>query len=500
MDFNAHGKEKPVKSTPDVYDVLVIGGGMVGSMILRELSRFKLRVIMVEKEPQPGFGATKATMAYIHRNHMNPPGSLRARLCMNSQSTFLSLSKELGVGYREADEINIAFDSNEEAQVRLRLDWAFKNGEKNFRTISREEVARLEPHVSRDFIYAIHSVGHGMIHPAEWAFALVENAISNGARALMETEVTGLRQEEDGFWTVDTDKGSLQARFVINAAGLYADHIAHLAGDVNVRQFPARGTFAIFDTSVSSMLRNLVYVAGIDTTFSQAIGPTLHGNVILGLGHFREPKDLSDTRVTREELDDILKIGKKIVPNLPERDLITSFAGIKVTNNLAEHNDFFLGLSSVSPTLIHALICPPGITASPGIARAILDLLSNSGLDLKEKPDFKSGSECRFKFHDSNDEDRGEAIKKDPAYGHIICRCEQISEAEIRDAVRRGAKTLDGVKQLTRAGMGRCQGGFCSLWVLKIISDELDIPLEKVTRKGKGSEEVVPWDFKGKQV
>ncbi len=479
------------------YDVLVIGGGMVGAMILRELSRFRLKIALVEKETQPGFGATKSTMAYIHRNHMNPPGSLRSRLCRDSQESFQSLASELGLGYREADEINIAFDPNEEAQVRLRLDWAFRNGEHSFRVIGRDEVARLEPRLSRDFIFAIHSKGHGMIHPPEWAFALAENAAANGARVFMETEAIGLEREGDGTWTARTDTGTLRARFVINAAGLYAERVAHLAGDITVRQFPARGTFAIFDSSVSTMLRHLVYVAGIDTTFSQSIGPTLHGNMILGLGHYREPDGLNDTRVTRAELDDILRVGRRIIPDLPERDLIASFAGIKVTNNLAEKNDFYLGPSSISPTLFHALIGPPGITAAPGIARAALDLLANAGLDLREKPDFNGSLKRHFRFRDAEEAERTEAIAKDPACGHLVCRCEQVSEAEIRDAVRRGARTLDGVKQITRSGMGRCQGGFCGPWVLKLISDELGIPPEKVSRKGKGSEEVIAWDSAG---
>jgi glycerol-3-phosphate dehydrogenase len=470
---------------------------MVGSMILRELSRFRLKIALVEKETQPGFGATKSTLAYIHRNHMNPPGSLRSRLCVDSQSSFKSLASELGLLYREADELNIAFDANEEAQVRLRLDWAFKNGEKSFRVIGRDEVARLEPRLSRDFIFGIHSTGHGMIHPPEWAFALAENAAANGADIFMETEATDLKKESDGSWTVSTDKGIFRTRYLINAAGLYAEHIAHLAGDVSVRQFPARGTFAIFDSSVSSMLRHIVYVAGIDTSFSQSIGPTVHGNLILGLGHYREPGDLNDTRVTKEELDDILKVGRRIIPDLPERDLITSFAGIKVTNNLAEKNDFYLGPSSISPTLFHSLIGPPGITASPGIARAMLGLLSDAGLELKEKPDFDGSLKRHFRFKDADDAMRIAAIKDNPECGHLVCRCEQVSKAEIRDAVRRGARTLDGVKQITRAGMGRCQGGFCGPWVLKLISEELGIPPEKVTRKGRGSEEVAAWDSEG---
>jgi len=478
----------------ETYDVLVIGAGIVGTMILRELSRFRLNIAVVEKESQPGFGVTRSSLSYIHRNHFNPPGSLRAALCQGSQDKYRVLASKLGVDYGEADEINIAFDAAQEAQVKQRLDWAYKNGEKNFRVISREEVARLEPRLTRDFAFAVHSVGHGMIHPPEWAFALMENAKANGARVFLDTEVTGLAHDIDGSWKVMTDKGDLRARFVINAAGLHADRIAWLAGDKEVRLFPTRGTFAIFDSAVSSMLRHLVYVAGQDPSFSQAIGPTVHGNIILGLGKFIEPESRTDARVTRGELETILAMGRQIIPDLPERDLITTFAGIKTTNNLAKNGDFYLGPSSISPTLFHALICSPGVTASPGIARYTLDLLANAGLELSEKSEFNDSLVPQYRFRYAGEPERHSAIRRDPACGHLICRCEQVSEAEVREAVRRGARTLDGVKQITRAGMGRCQGGFCGPWVLKLLATELGIPPEEVTRKGKGSEEVVAWN------
>ncbi|HOI22850.1 L-2-hydroxyglutarate oxidase LhgO [bioreactor metagenome] len=476
------------------YDVVIIGAGIVGAMLARELSRYKLKLALIDKEDQPGLGVTKASLSYIHRNHMNPPGSERAKFCVGSQDRFRALAAELGLPYREADEINIAFDKEQEQQIRTRLDWAFKNGETKFRVISKEEVARLEPRLTRDFTFAVHSEAHGMIHPPEWAFALTENAKANGAEVLLETEVLGLAQAPDGTWLVRTDRGNLRSRYLINAAGLFADEIAWMAGDRDVKLFKTRGTFAIFDSSVSSMLRHLVYVAGLNLSYSQAMGPTMHGNIILGLGWFKEPKDRIDTRVTKEELDCILRMGRQIMPDLPERDLITSFAGIKSTNNLAKPEDFYVGPSGVSPSLIYALICSPGITGSPGITRRIIELLADAGLELQEKADFNPYREKPYRFKDASEEERKEAIARDPACGHLICRCEQVSEAEIIEAVRKGARSIEGVKQITRAGMGRCQGGFCGPWILKIIARELGIPPEAVTRKGKGSEEVIRFD------
>jgi len=478
----------------DPYDVTVIGAGMVGAMILRELSRFKLHLAVIEKEPQPGFGVTKSSLSYIHRNHMNPPGSLRASLCRGSQERFRILADELGLRYREADEINIALDAGQERQVRQRLDWAFLNGETGFRIISHDEVARLEPRMTRDFTFAIHSTDNGMIHPPEWAFGLVENARANGAEAFFDEEATSLDRGQDGLWSITTGQRTLRSRFVINAAGLYADRIAALAGDIGIRLFRERGTFAIFDSAVSSMLSHLIYVAGVDTSFSQAMGPTVHGNIILGLGRFQKLESRNDTRVTREELGCILEMGRRILPDLPEKDIITTFAGIKTTNNLAEKGDFYLGPSSISPTLIHALISSPGITASPGIARNTLDLLSNAGLDLTEKSDFDGSASLPFHFRSAKDYERSVAIGQNPACGHLVCRCEQVSEAEVREAARRGAKTTDGIKHLTRAGMGRCQGGFCGPLVLKLLAEELGVAVETITRMGEGSEEVSAWN------
>jgi len=480
-----------VDGSSEPYDVIIIGAGIVGSMLVRELSRFKLKLAIIDKEDQPGLGVTKASLSYIHRNHMNAPGTERAKLCTGSQDRFRKLSAELGLPYRETDEINIAFDKEQEQQIRTRVDWAFKNGETKFRVISKEEVARLEPRLTKDFIFAVHSEAHGMIHPPEWAFALVENAKANHAKIFVDTEVLGLEKAQDSLWAVSTTRGVLRTRYVVNAAGLFADQIAWMAGDKDVKLIKTRGTYAIFDSAVSSMLRHLIYVAGLNFSYSQAMGPTVHGNIILGLGRFKEPIDRYDVRVTKEELECILKMGKQLIPDLPEKDVITSFAGIKSTNNLAAPEDFYVGVSGVSPTLIYALICSPGVTGSPGITRRIIELLSNAGLDLVEKPDFNPYREKPFRFKDASEKERRQAIAKDPRCGHLICRCEQVSEAEIVDAIHRGARSIDGVKQLTRAGMGRCQGGFCGPWILKILSSELGIPPEKVTRKGKGSEEIV---------
>ncbi len=414
--------KKPLLSS-ELFDVVVIGAGIVGAMIIRELSRFQLKIAIVDKEFQPGLGISRASNSFIHRNHVNPTGTLKANLCKGSQTSFRKLSRELNAGYREADEINIAFDAEQEIQVKQRLDWAIRNGEKNFKVISRAEACSLEPRLTKEFIYAIHSTDSGIIHPPEFAFALVENAIQNKAQAFFSNPVVALVHNEDLTWTIETDQGILNTRFLINAAGLYADRIAHLAGDKEVKQYTLRATLSIFDSTASSMLSHLLYVAGVDTTFSQLMGPTLHGNILLGLGHFQKPNDPDDTRVTREGLAEILQMGRKIIPDLPEKDLITSFAGMTLSNNLAKKGDFYLGPSSISNTLLYALITPPGITAAPGISKYMIDLLSNAGLDLVEKPDFNPYREKPFRFKDASEKERRFPPKKLPARAKDQRKC-----------------------------------------------------------------------------
>ncbi len=476
------------------YDVIIIGSGMIGAMVLRELSRFSLKIGVIDKETQAGLGASRASLSYIHRNHINPPGSLRARLCNNSQQSYRKLSQELSLSYNELDEINIAFDKEQEYLVKKRMEWALKNGETSFRLITNKEVAKLEPHLNQNFTYATFSEDHGLIYPPEWAFALIENAKDNGADVFFNTEVINLQYSDNKIWDIYTDRGKFQARYLINAAGLYADYIAHMAGDKEVQQFMTRGTFAIFDSAIASIMKHIIYVGGVTPEWSQSISPTVHGNLILGMGHFKTPDSPTDTKVTQEELDIILRMGKEMIPTLPLDDLITSFAGIKTTNNLASNGDFYVGPSTVSSTMFHALICSPGITAAPGIANEMLNLLSDAGLDLKEKPVFKNTREALFHFSEATDEQINAKIKENPQYGHLICRCEKVSEGEIREVIRRGASTIEGVKHLSRAGMGRCQGGFCSPLILKILCEELGISPAEVTRRGKGSPEIAASD------
>jgi len=472
----------------DIYDVIVIGAGFVGSMIIRELSKYNIKIGVIEKEPYPGFGVTKGSLSWIHLNHFCPPGSLRARLCMNAPERFKRLAEELNANYRETGELMLAFNNDQMYEIKTRMEWGKKNGEKVFKLINPQEVRKLEPNINKDVVAAVYSFGHGVIHPTEWTFALVENAKHNGADVLLNTEVKKIEKDEKEDFLIYTNHKIIKSHYIVNAAGIFADEIATMVGDKNIKLRLYKATMAIFDKSVSNIINNIIYVGGLKRDHSQLVAPTLHGNLIIGLGYFKDTESKSDEKVTKESLDEIIKMGFEIVPNLPVNDIITFFSGIESTNNLADNGDFYINYSNRSKKIIHALISSPGITGSIGIAELIVNMLSNSGLDLKEKKDFVKKVKMEKRFFDLGIEEKEKLIEKNNEFGHIVCRCEMVTEGDIKDAISCGIDTVDGIKHYTRAGMGRCQGGFCEPWIIRYLSEELGLSPTQITKKGTGSE------------
>ncbi|MFP4180187.1 MAG: FAD-dependent oxidoreductase, partial [Spirochaetaceae bacterium] len=327
------------------------------------------------------------------------------------------------------------------------------------------------------------------------AFAFVDHARQNGVDTYFSTEVTQIGKHEDNYFVIHIEnpqnhKGRVKGKYVVNAAGLYADQIACMIGDDYIDLNLQRGSYVIFDKEVSSLINNMVYVGGLDPAYSQVIGPTVHGNLILGMGHFVEPSSKEDTEVTKDVLDEIIKMGYQISPYLEKDKIITAFSGIKSTNTV-NPKDFYIDYSQSDKNCIHAVICSPGVTAAPGISEYITELLHNAGLNLKEKKIYSTYRKPVKKFNITDKRRVEELIKKDPAYGSIVCRCENVCRAEIEIAIEKGAVTLDGIKHVTRAGMGRCQGGFCSSWIISRLARYYNNNVDKVTKKGKGSEIVI---------
>ena len=472
-----------------VYDVIVIGAGIVGTMIARELSRLKGRFALIEKEPFPCFGVSKAGLSQIHLPDFCPPGSLKGKLCADAPRRFKALSRELDVVFREVGELWLALEPGHMANLEAARTRGESHGAAGFEVIGPEKIRELEPHVTPRAIAALYAKGLGVVYVPEWGFALAENAVQNGLHLHLNTEVQRISREGDETYRVSTSRGTFKTKYMINAAGLHGDEIAERVGDTDIRLDLRKGTMVIFDKSVSHLARNMIY-GTFSEKHSQDIAPTAHGNLILGV-HYVKPKHKNDTEVSLENIRETVKLGQELIPSLSGKDVIAAFSGILQTNSKAANGDFFVGPSPCAPGVIHVLVGAPGLTAAPGIADLVIKTLVDMGLRTEEKKEFQSQRVGWPRFGPASLDEKQDMVSQNSKYGHVVCRCEEVTEAEILEAIRRGADTLDGVKHLTRAGMGRCQGGFCGIRVLNHLARHLGISPTQVTKKGKGSHQIV---------
>ena len=464
------------------YDIIVIGAGIIGSMIARELSRFQIRGALIDKEPFPGFGVTKSGMAQIHSTDFCPPGTLKGKLCLDAPAKFKRLAGLLDVTYREVDELWLALESSQIANIEAAKERGEGHGATGYEIIGAERIRELEPHVTEKAVSALYIRGLGVIHPTEWSFALTENAAQNGIETYFNTSVLNIQKAENRQYVIQTSRGAFKTKSIVNAAGLFADEIAWMVQDHHIRLTLRKGSVAILDKSVSHLVRHMIF-GTFSETHSQNVAPTAHGNLILGI-HYTKTENKGDTSVDREGIKKIMKLAKELVPALSERDIITSFAGIMAGNTMTGNGDFYIAPSEHAPDLIHVIAGAPGLTAAPGIAELVVKMLSDAGIELEEKKAFQEKRKGWPLFSAALLDKQKEMIASNPKFGHIVCRCEQVTEGEVTEAIHRGAGTLDAVKHVTRAGMGRCQGGFCGSIVLGLLSRGLGIPPQEVTKKG----------------
>jgi len=471
------------------YDVIIIGGGIIGAMIARQLSKLQGRFAVLEKAALPGCGVSKASLSQIHQPDFCPPGSLKGRLCLDAPARFKKLAAELDVLYREVDELWLALEPSQVSDLEAAKARAAAHGAVGFEVIGPQRIRELEPHVTPDAVAGLYAKGLGVIYTPEWNFALLENAVQNGVQLHLQTEVVDIAKTKDGDYRLSTQQGTLTARYVINAAGLYADEIAGLVGDGHIQLSLRKGTMLIFDKSVSHLVRHMIF-GSFSESHSQDIAPTAHGNLILGV-HYVKTDKKSDTRVSRKGIEETLKLGRQLVPALSEKDVITSFAGILANSNMTPDGDFFIAPSDHAPGVMHVMAGAPGLSAAPAIADHVIQLLEDAGWRTAEKAEFNPQRRGWPRFQTASMAKKQQMIDTDPKYGHVLCRCEQVTEAEIVQSIHRGARTMDAVKHLTRAGMGRCQGGFCTPFVLKQLANELGISPTRVTKNGPGSHQVL---------
>ncbi len=471
------------------YDTVVIGGGIIGAMIGRELSKFQGRFAVLEKETFPGFGVSKASLSQIHLPDFCPPGSLKGRLCRDAPARFKKLACELDVLYREVDELWLALEPAQVDELKAAKARAESHGVSGFEIIDPLRIRTLEPHVTPQAVAGLYARGLGVIYPPEWNFALIENAVQNGVQLHLQTEVVDITKSKDRMYRLTTNQGTLTATYVINAAGLFADDIARMVGDHHIHLSLRKGTMLIFDKSASHLARHMIF-GSFSESHSQDIAPTAHGNLILGVHYVKSAKK-TDTTVTRDGIQQTLRLGQQLVPALSEKEIITSFAGILAQPSMTRNGDFYIAPAENAPEVIHVLVGAPGLSAAPAIAEYVVGLLVDAGWRPEEKADFNPRRQGWPRFATASAAKKKQMVSANPKYGHVLCRCEKVTEAEVLQSIHRGARTMDAVKHLTRAGMGRCQGGFCTPFVLKHLADELGIPPTRVTKKGPGSHQIV---------
>lgn len=465
------------------YDVAVIGAGVIGGMIARELSRYKLNTVIIEKETDVAMGATRANSAIVHAGFDAKEGSLKAKFNVQGSEMMAEVAGELGVKYINNGAFVVAFTEEEAATVNELLVRGQKNGVKGLEVIDGDELRRREPAISEGAISALWAPTSAIICPYELAISAIGNAMDNGVELMTDTPVTSLEKTADG-WVIN---GEIASDVVINAAGVYSGDIAKLAGDNTIEITPRRGEYLLCDRESGDFVAATIFRTPSSMGKGILISPTVDHNLILG-PTAEDIDDKDDRRTTREGLAKVAKEATFETVNLPIRKVITSFTGLRAVGN---SGDFIIN-KPVDGFINAAGIESPGLSSAPAIAKYIVELVKES-IVLEENPDFNPIRVPSHAFREMTMEEKNEVIKNDPRYGQIVCRCEKITEGEIVAAIRQNppAKTVDAVKRRTRATMGRCQGGFCMPIIAGIISRELGIDIEEVTKSGKGSELVV---------
>ena len=475
-------------------EVLIIGGGVGGTSIARELSKYDVSVMLVEKEADVCFGATKGSCALFHPGVEWTPGTHAQSMIAESNQLMDQLAKELDVELKRLGEILLAFNEEEVESLKVMKKQGDHIHVPDLEIIDNAEIRRLEPNVNPSAIAALYMPTAGVVNPHDLTFAFYENAQQNGVRMLMATEVEKIIPE-NGRYVVETNQEEIHTNYIVNAAGLFAEDVAKMIGDSNFKVLLGKGSNWILDKRVGNLVNHIVKGLGDLKIFTRIkmVAPTFHGNIMIYRTIPEPAKGVDDVATERRIFDLTLESAKFLVPGVDyEKEVITSFAGVVATNNGA---DFILEPSEKYPTFINAALAAPGVTCSPAVGKRVVDILKRVGLNLEEKLNFNPYRQGMQRFTHASEKKKEELIRKDPRYGHVICRCETVTEGEVVEAIRRGARTLDGVKFRTRAGMGRCQAGFCGPRVTNILARELGQPYESITKRGRDSNYVL---YKGK--
>ena len=470
------------------YEVIIIGAGVSGAAIARELSRYEVKCLVLDKEEDVCCGTSKANSAIIHAGYDAANGTMMAKMNVEGNAMMTKLAEDLDIPFNRNGSLVLCFSEEDMPGLQKLYENGVANGVPQLQILKKEEVLDIEPNISDDIYAALYAPTGGIVCPFHLNMALAENACANGVEFRFDTEVLDIQKAEQGF-VVKTNQGEITTDYVINAAGVYADKFHNMVSEKKIHITPRRGEYLLLDKTAGTHVKKTIFSLPSKLGKGVLVTPTVHGNLLVG-PTATDIEDKEGICTSAEGLNTVIMKAGINVKNLPLRQVITSFAGLRAHE---DNHEFILEEVEDAPGFIDcAGIESPGLSSCPAIGKYIAELMKEK-MNLKEKENFIKTRKGILNPAELSLEERNQLVKENPAYGNMICRCEMITEGEIIDAVNRplGAKSLDGVKRRTRAGMGRCQGGFCSPRVMEIIARERGIDITEVTKSGGKSKLIV---------
>ena len=463
-------------------DVIIIGAGVSGCAVARELSRYQLDICVVEKESDICEGTSKANSGIVHGGFDAETGSLKAKLNVLGNQMMEEMSRKLDFEFRRNGSMVVCWSEKEKTVLEELLERGIKNGVPGMEILDRRQALELEPNLADEVYAVLYVPTGGIVCPFGMNIAYAENAALNGVEFRLGTQVQSIEKMKGGY-RVQTDQGTLETKYLINAAGVYADVFHNMVSEKKIHIIPRRGDYCLLDKTAGGLVSHTIFQLPSEKGKGILVTPTIHGNLMLGPTAI-DIEDKEATATTAQGLDEVMEKCVKSVKNIPMRQVITSFAGLRAHE---DNGDFIIEEVEDAKGFIDvAGIESPGLTSAPAIGIYVRDILAEK-MELKEKENFVEERKGIVRFLDLPKEEQNRLLQENQAYGQIVCRCEQITEGEILDAIHRplGATTLDGVKRRTRAGMGRCQAGFCTPKVMEILARELHLELKDIRKNGR---------------
>ena len=470
-------------------DVLIIGAGAIGTAVARELSKFEQTVLVVDRLNDVGGDASKSNSAIVHTGFDAPPGSLESQMVVHSNPMFSGLCSALDIPFKQSGAILVAASDQEDAELQDILKKARENHVFDVEPLSAKEVLDLEPAVTPEVKRGLLVPRESIVDPFLLVVAQAENAAANGMQFLTDCEVVGLTRRRDGF-TVESTRGVIRSKYVVNAAGLYTDRVSGFLGIDDFKVHARRGQFHVIDRATPLGISHIILPVPTKITKGKLLAPTVHGNWLIG-PTAEELEDKSAHQTTKAGLEEVVASVKRLIPSLDSGSVITQYAGLRPVREPGGYH--FRRFDDIPGYLELSGIRSTGLSASLAVAVVAKSMLIEMGMPSDRKPTTTAKREGIPCFRDADTLAREQLIRSDPRYDHVICRCETVTEAEVVQSIHRtpGARDIDGVKRRVRAGLGRCQAGFCGMRIPQIIARELGVSLEEVTKKGKGSEILV---------